>query len=168
MATRQQCKNGHRSLRAHDRRATGPDPRLGFSDRPCVAAALCVKPRGLLTADQAAKVDALKKASRDFAVMRTLAMRFQGNLRSKDVSKLEDWLDDAFETGIYAMQRFVRTLNRDLEAVRNAVEQPWSNGQIEGQVNRLKTLKRAMYGRVGAELLRARMLPFHPPNRHTL
>jgi transposase len=71
--------------------------------------------------------------------MRTLAMRFQGILRSKDVSKLEDWLDDASETGIYAMQRFVRTLNRDLDAVRNAVEHPWSNGQTEGQVNRLRT-----------------------------
>ena len=36
---------------------------------------------------------------------------------------------------------------------------PWSNGQVEGQINRLKTLKRSMYGRAGVELLRARMLP---------
>jgi len=144
------------------------DPATGHVISPIVAAALCMKPRGLLTAEQAAKVDALKKASRDFAVMRTLALRFQGILRSKDVSKLEDWLDDASEAGIYAMQRFVRTLNRDLDAVRNAVEQPWSNGQTEGQVNRLKTLKRAMYGRASAELLRARMLPLHASNHHTL
>ena len=54
-------------------------------------------------------------------------------------------------------------LNRDFDAVKNAVEMPWSNGQAEGQINRLKTLKRAMYGRAGLELLRARMLPF----RHT-
>jgi transposase len=57
------------------------------------------------------------------------------------------------------MQRFARTLRQDIEAVRNAVLQPWSNGQTEGQINRLKTLKRAMYGRAGVELLRARMLP---------
>jgi transposase len=47
--------------------------------------------------------------------------------------------------------------------VRNAIELPWSNGQAEGQINRLKTLKRAMYGRAGPGLLRARMLPL----RHT-
>ena len=57
------------------------------------------------------------------------------------------------------MQRFAKTIRQDLEAVRNAVSEPWSNGQTEGQINRLKTLKRAMYGRAGAELLRARMMP---------
>jgi transposase len=57
------------------------------------------------------------------------------------------------------MQQFARTLARDLNAVRNAITEPWSSGQAEGQINRLKTLKRAMYGRAGIELLRARMLP---------
>ncbi len=56
-------------------------------------------------------------------------------------------------------QRFARMLSRDLEAARNAVIEPWSNGQTEGQINKMKTLKRAMYGRAGAELLRARLLP---------
>ncbi len=50
-------------------------------------------------------------------------------------------------------------VRRDLDAVRNALTEEWSNGQTEGQINRLKTLKRAMYGRAGPELLRARMLP---------
>jgi len=57
------------------------------------------------------------------------------------------------------VQRFAWMLSRDLEAARNAVTETWSNGQTEGQINRLKTLKRAMYGRAGAELLRARLLP---------
>ncbi len=110
------------------------DPATGHVISPIVAAALCVvKPRGLLTAEQAAKVDALKEASRDFAVMCSLAMRFHGIFRSKDVSKLEDWLDDASEMGIYAMQRFVRTLNRDLDAVRNAVEQPGATARPKGR-----------------------------------
>jgi transposase len=51
-------------------------------------------------------------------------------------------------------------LRRDIDAVRNAIVEHWSSGQAEGQINRLKTLKRAMYGRAGIELLRARMLPF--------
>lgn len=57
------------------------------------------------------------------------------------------------------MQRFAKAIRQDLEAVRNAMSEPWSNGQTEGQINRLKTLKRAMYGRAGVELLRARMMP---------
>jgi len=64
------------------------------------------------------------------------------------------------------MQRFVRTVRRDLDAVKNALTEEWSNGQTEGQINRLKTLKRAMYGRAGVELLRAQMLPLHIPILH--
>jgi transposase len=52
-------------------------------------------------------------------------------------------------------------LSRDFDAVRNAIAEPWSSGQAEGQINRLKTLKRAMFGRAGIELLRARMLPLN-------
>jgi transposase len=53
----------------------------------------------------------------------------------------------------------ITLLARDIDAVRNAIAEPWSSGQAEGQINRLKTLKRAMFGRAGIELLRARMLP---------
>ena len=105
------------------------------------------------------KVDALKSEWREFTTIRGLAMRFRGILRSKNVAKLGVWLTDAHQSGLYAMQRFARTLRRDIDAVRSAVTESWSNGQTEGQINRLKTLKRAMYGRAGPELLRARMLP---------
>ena len=64
------------------------------------------------------------------------------------------------------MQRFARTVRRDLSAVTNALIEEWSNGPTEGHINRLKTLKRAMYGRAGAELLRARMLPLHALIQH--
>jgi len=62
------------------------------------------------------------------------------------------------EHWIHAMVRFVRTLKQDIEAVEAAVSQPWSNGSVEGQINRLKMLKRQMYGRGVTELLRARLL----------
>ena len=57
------------------------------------------------------------------------------------------------------MQRFARTVRRDLDAVTNVLTEEWSNGQTEGHINQLKTLKRAMYGRAGAELLRAVAAP---------
>ncbi len=142
------------------------DPATGWAISPIVGAALCIKPRGLLTARQAAKVGALKNASPDFVAMRALAMRFRGVLRSKDVKRFDKWLEDAQRSGIYAMQRFARTLRSDIQAVRNAVAEPWSNGQTEGQINRLKTLKRAMYGRAGTELLRARMIPLSAFTQH--
>ncbi len=47
----------------------------------------------------------------------------------------------------------------DIEAARNAVLESWSNGQTEGQINRLATLKRPVYGRAGVDLLRARLMP---------
>ncbi len=84
-------------------------------------------------------------------------------IRSRQADPLPAWIDDAIETDLAPIVRFARTLNRDYGAVKNAIEMPWNNGQAEGQINRLKTLKRAMYGRAGPELLRARMLPF----RHT-
>jgi len=71
------------------------DPATGWAISPIVAASLCIKPRGLLTLRQAAKVDALKSASADFTAMRWLAMRFRGLLRSKDIQKFGVWLDDA-------------------------------------------------------------------------
>ena len=135
------------------------DPATGWQISPIVAASLCMTPRGVLTAAQAAKVQALKQASPSFTTMRQLAMRFRGVLRSGKAAKLDDWLRDARASGVGALQRFARRLSRDLEAARNAVTETWSNGQTEGQVNRPKTLKRAMYGRAGAELLRARLLP---------
>jgi transposase len=59
------------------------------------------------------------------------------------------------------MKRFATALRHDIEAVRNALLETWSNGQTEGQINRLKTLKRAMYHRAGVDLLRARLMPLH-------
>jgi transposase len=56
------------------------------------------------------------------------------------------------------MRGFARSLRRDLAAVRAAFTLPWSNGQTEGHVNRLKYLKRQMYGRASVELLRLRVL----------
>jgi transposase len=76
--------------------------------------------------------------------IQALAMHVRGILRGSDVGKLDVWLDDAQAFGIDAIVRFVRTLRQDIAAVRNAITETWSNGQLEGQINRPKTLKRAM------------------------
>jgi transposase len=79
---------------------------------------------------------------------------------------LTDGLDDAKDCGIPAVVNFARILMIDIQAVRNAVIERWSNGQTESQINRLKTLKRAMFGRAHTELLRARLLPIDEIANH--
>ena len=92
-----------------------------------------IKPRGLLTRAQVARVERLNGEWPAFAAMRRLAMRFRGIVPNKDVGKLETWLKDAQHSGLYAMQRFAHTLRRDIDAMRNAITKPWSHGQTEGQ-----------------------------------
>ena len=65
------------------------DPVTGWQISPIVAASLCITPRGVLAAAQAAKVQALKQASPSFITMRQLAMRFRGLLRSGKAAKLD-------------------------------------------------------------------------------
>ena len=62
------------------------------------------------------------------------------------------------EGGIAELRGVARGMWRDRRAVEAAVATEWSNGQVEGQVNRLKMLKRAMYGRANIDLLRQRVL----------
>ncbi len=126
---------------------------------PITASYLCMKPLGLMTAQEIEKVTQLKQTAPAFAAMRKLALRFRGILQGRDTAKLDSWLDDAHRSGLYGLRRFAHTIRHDLAAVRNAISERWSNKQTEGHINRLKTLKRQMYGRAGTELLRARLLP---------
>jgi Transposase len=126
---------------------------------PQVASALLIKHSKELSSAQAEIVAVLKQQCPGFAAMRHLALSFRGILQSGKVATLHRWMEEVANSGIHALERFVRTLKQDLKAVEAAVSERWSNGPVEGQINRLKMLKRQMYGRAGIELLRARMLP---------
>jgi transposase len=71
---------------------------------------------------------------------------------------LEAWLRDARACGAPAVETFAAGLEQDGAAVRAALTTHWSSGQAEGQITRLKLLKRQMYGRAGFDLLRRRVL----------
>jgi hypothetical protein len=109
--------------------------------------------------EQASKVDMLKAMSTEFASMRCRAMRFRGIMNGADPGKLDPWVDHALRSGIHCVRQFTLKLRQGADPARNAITEIWSNGQTEGQINRLKALKRAMYGRAGISLLRVRMLP---------
>ena len=136
-----------------------PSPSRPATLSPPVAAALLGRPRALLSERQAETVDALKDHCPGFTTMRRLVLSFGTILRVGSLATLHQWMARAAATDIDAMQRFVRKLRHDLGAVEGAVAERWSNGPVEGHINRLKTLRRQMYGRAGVELLRARLLP---------
>ncbi len=71
---------------------------------------------------------------------------------------LDWWLEQAHKSGIAEMRSFACSIRRDCAGVKAAIMLPWSQGQTEGQVNKLKTVKRMMYGRAGFPLLRQRLL----------
>ena len=89
-----------------------------------------------------------------------LARKFIRIVKERREPDLDGWLTKAGQSACQELRLFARGLNQDVAAVRNALLFEWSNGQTEGQVNRLKMLKRQMYGRAGFDLLRARVLPF--------
>ena len=79
-------------------------------------------------------------------------------MRGREPERLDLWLQRAQDTTVPALRRFAKRLLSDYGAVRAAVTLAWSNGQVEGQINRLKTLKRKMYGRASFDLLERRFL----------
>jgi transposase len=87
-----------------------------------------------------------------------LAQEFIQLVREHQVGKLDPWIRGATASGIPEFQSFVTGLERDKAAVIAALTLPFSNGQVEGQVNRLKVIKRCMYGRAKFDLLRQRVL----------
>jgi transposase len=88
-------------------------------------------------------------AGLNLSTERQLVFGFRAILRGGKVTTLHRWMEQTRKTGIHSLVRFVRTLKQDLSALEAAVSEPWSNGPVEGQLNRLKMLKRQMYGRAG-------------------
>ncbi len=89
---------------------------------------------------------------------KTLASDFQNLVRSRQPDGLDDWLARCHQSQIGAFEPFADSLTQDYAAVQAALTTNWSNGQTEGQINRLKLLKRQMYGRAKLDLLRQRVM----------
>ena len=79
-------------------------------------------------------------------------------MRERTGQQLEQWLLDVQESGLPEFESFLTGIERDKDAVLAGLTLPWSNGPTEGQVNRLKLIKRSMYGRAKFDLLRLRVL----------
>ena len=104
------------------------------------------------------RIDAIRASSDELATALSLADEFADLLRKRSLETLSDWLAKGEASSSPEIRRFAEGIRRDESAVVAAVTQRWSNGPVEGHINRLKTVKRQMYGRAGFVLLRARIL----------
>ena len=100
----------------------------------------------------------LREQQAEVAEAIDLAQDFATLVRQRQPTHLEPWLKRATASALEAMQRFASGLRDDYEAVKAGVTLPWSTSPVEGHINRLKMLKRQMFGRARLDLLSRRFV----------
>ena len=118
---------------------------------------MILEPKRLKT-DEKKFLASLLQVSEQAQEVNRLSRELVEIIKRKDEDELIVWLDRTRSSQVKEMRGFAFGIMKDEAAVRQAVSSQWSNGQTEGQVNRLKTIKRQMYGRANFDLLRARVL----------
>jgi transposase len=129
-------------------------PRLSPSAR--VIARLMTIARDQITKMDAVTLALIEQAAPELITGRDLLDRFQTMIRSKVSAALDPWITDAAGS---LLASFAEGIIADKRAIAAAITKPWSNGQTEGQITKLKMIKRQMYGRANIDLLRARLCP---------
>jgi transposase len=110
------------------------------------------------TAAEAQQLAQLHAQSAEVAEAMDLAQDFTALVRQRQPERLDPWLTRATASTLEAFQRFARGLQEDYQAVKAGVTLPWSTSPVEGHINRLKMLKRQMFGRARLDLLSRRFL----------
>lgn len=104
------------------------------------------------------ELEPLRRQDEELGSAYQLVQDFRTMVTQRQVSVLPRWLKEVQESGIPELKSFVSGIYRDYDAVRAALATEHSNGQTEGKVNKLKCIKRQMYGRANFDLLRQRVL----------
>jgi transposase len=87
-----------------------------------------------------------------------LVQSFLQMMQHRQGARLDAWLTQVHESGLPELQRFASGVEQDKAAVQAGLTLPISNGQVEGQVTKIKLIKRIMFGKAGFPLLRQRVL----------
>lgn len=141
---------------AQPAKAAPPTPQRRLSARKAAWLLIC-RPEAV-TEDDQCMIDRLCTHTPVVSTAHQLAQAFITMVRERHAPDLDDWLARATTSGIPELQTFAAGIERDKPAVVAALSLPYSNGQVEGQVNRLKLIKRKAYGRANFDLLRQRVL----------
>jgi transposase len=110
------------------------------------------------TVEAQTRLDKVRGASPELTAALDLADDFAALIRKGTTGTLKEWLSRAEVSACPEVRHFAEGIRRDESAVNAAMTTRWSNGPVEGHVNRLKTIKRQMYGRAGFSLLKARVV----------
>ncbi len=158
------CATMVRAYVAHLRSTTAD----GSAPRSRKERAQAISPRALrwllahkrddLEKEEQASLDQLLNLSPEVQTVYVLLQAFLKLVRQRKHTELRPWMEQVIRSGIPELKSFVVGIERDYDAVHAALRLPWSQGVTEGKVNKLKTLKRVMYGRAGFALLRQRLL----------
>jgi transposase len=105
-----------------------------------------------------ALLEEMERASPAFGLLDRLAQAFTHMIRARQDEQLDAWLEQASNSGFPELVSFAAGIRRDYAAVKAALHSPYSTGPVEGNINRLKFIKRSMYGRANFDLLRQRVL----------
>jgi transposase len=116
-----------------------------------------VSPAAKRSCEAQTYLDQLCQIDADIARAHGLTHAFLAMVRERRGEDLHAWMTEAMNSGIEALARFARGLQDDLRAITAGLTLDWSNGPVEGQITRLKLLKRQSYGRAGFPLLRQRI-----------
>jgi transposase len=135
-----------------------PPPQLRRRMSPTRASWLCVSQPTKLDEKQRHCVEQIRQAHRDLESAYHLSQAFVLMLAERRDKDLDTWLLQAEHSGLAELNSFAQGIRRDYSAVHAAFSSVYSNGQVEGQVNRLKLIKRQMFGRAPFDLLRLRVL----------
>ena len=133
-------------------------PPTGTTPSARHVAFLLVQRADELSAENRDYLGRLCTAEPTIAAAAELAQAFTTMVRERQGHRFETWQAQASASGITELRGFARGLAEDQAAVEAGLSLAWSNGQTEGQVNKLKLLKRQMYGRANFEFLRRRLL----------
>lgn len=135
---------------------------------PCAAASLLMRRPENLTPEQEQAIMQRRDIHPEIKQLMHLVESFLQMLRSLQGQQLEDWMQQVQQGTIREMQNFIEKVRQDRDAVQAGLTLKWSYGVVEGQVNRLKCLKRTMYGRAKFDVLRQRVLYRSPsPPSHS-
>ncbi|MEW5872662.1 MAG: transposase [Chloroflexota bacterium] len=132
----------------------------GFSLTPRQASWLLIMRPEKFKPDQEIAYQVFCQVSQTATRMLGLVREFCEMIREKTSEDLDNWLTQASGCKIPEIERFAISLRGDYDAVKAALSLEWSNAQTEGQVHRLKLIKRQMYGRASFDLLRRKVIGF--------
>lgn len=122
------------------------------------AAWLLIREMEKLTKEEQETLTALRQLHPEIELAYGFAQEFAKMIRTRTGEKLDRWLEAVEKSPLTDLQSFVAGVYQDKAAVQAGLTQPWSQGQTEGQITRLKLIKRQGYGRASFDLLRHRVL----------